>query len=262
MKFTRRSQLIAIIRYFLFHNKLFKVPLVKVTLFLQLQSLKFSPTKIEASEQWTIRLKRDILNNAYIFANYFIFRSRRSTEYDMSYVFATLSSKFYQEESWNDVMDRRKKMGGRGRIGASAVRREFLPVSRVLRKIDGTPEDTRALIHRFPTLLSAHFLPAASVGAARVYSLDSLGSKSGWSNGERGGNVSSRGVKRSSIRSSISPRIRRIKFKRSLSKSTLDQSSPPRGWKSACNEPRNAQLPQKPFLHRLDILHILFFLTV
>lgn len=178
----------------------------------------------------------------------------------MSYVFATLSSKFYQEESW--TMDRRKKMGGRGRIGASAVRREFLPVSRVLRKIDGTPEDTRALIHRFPTLLSAHFLPAASVGAARVYSLDSLGSKSGWSNGERGGSVSSRGVKRSSIRSSISPRIRRIKFKRSLSKSTLDQSSPPRGWKSACNEPRNAQLPQKPFLHRLDILHILFFLTV
>lgn len=51
MKFTRRSQLIAIIRYFLFHNKLFKVPLVKVTLFLKLQSLKFSPTKIEASEQ-------------------------------------------------------------------------------------------------------------------------------------------------------------------------------------------------------------------
>lgn len=161
----------------------------------------------------------------------------------MSYVFATLSSKFYQEESW--TMDRRKKMGGRGRIGASAVRREFLPVSRVLRKIDGTPEDTRALIHRFPTLLSAHFLPAASVGAARVYSLDSLGSKSGWSNGERGGSVSSRGVKRSSIRSSISPRIRRIKFKRSLSKSTLDQSSPPRGWKSACNEPRSCR--KSPF---------------
>lgn len=106
MKFTRRSQLIAIIRYFLFHNKLFKVPLVKVTLFLQLQSLKFSPTKIEASEQWTIRLKRDILNNTYIFANYFIFRSRRSTEYNISRVcniIVQILSRRIVKRRWIDV---------------------------------------------------------------------------------------------------------------------------------------------------------------
>ena len=64
-------------------------------------------------------------------------------------------------------------------------------------------------------------------------------------------------------RSSISPQIRRIKFKRSLSKSmnTLDESSP-LPW-SEIGVQRASQLPQKPFLRLgLDILRNLFFRAV
>lgn len=143
---------------------------------------------------------------------------------------------------------RRKKMGGRGRIGPHL--RSAVNFSR-FHAFSAKSTERRRTLERAFTDFQPSSLPISFPHRQHAYILPIPSAP----------RVDDRTEKRRQcilerremlfdpyrVPSSIFPRIRRIKFKRSLFKSTLDKSSRPRRWKSACNEPLSRSCRKSPF---------------